>query len=385
MNGSTLAFINTHGHSTISRDLASQDSEHFIVCAIVVDQADDAQLTSALAQIQQQYGATDALVPDDCSEDTLTHTLDRLLNLPFSCYLIAIDKTALSRDSGLKAPDALLKVANKLLYKQLFESFSSIQVFADPRSDADFQSSFADYLNHHHEPDLFWDSALHRMPRQANLFMQLAHFLANTIAKVYANDSDSLALIDAYRALLTANALDLKEWPTQYQSHFSPARASQEYDQFIHAHALSKAEAFIETQQTSRDEGVRLQTCVLRHLVFHSRLSTNETYISTHRIIEHLARCGFTGITEQAIRSQIISKLRDKDVIIASCNRGYKLPSSHRDLHDFFERVNSQVLPLLERVNKARNSYMHASEDKVDLLKGPKYPELVKFLHVLNQ
>ena len=125
--------------------------------------------------------------------------------------------------------------------------------------------------------------------------------------------------------------------------------------------------------------------CVLNHLVFNSRLASADDYIATKGLLDHLESCGFMGVSEQAIRSQVVSKLRDKDVIIASCNRGYKIPSSYTDLVDFVERVNSLVLPLLGRLNKARNSYLVASKDDVDLLKGPKYPELVEFLRILDK
>ena len=101
--------------------------------------------------------------------------------------------------------------------------------------------------------------------------------------------------------------------------------------------------------------------------------------------MSHLNDCGFTKVTEQAIRSSIVSKLRDNDVIIVSCNKGYKIPRCYADLFDFAERVNSQVVPLLHRLNKARNSYLFSSKNEIDLLKGVDYPHLVAFLEELNE
>jgi hypothetical protein len=310
--------------------------------------------------------------------------LKSILDVDFKFYAVAVDKEALSRDGGFQYKKSFFKFVNGLLYRQLFENFPSITVYADEHGDEEFKLSFQKYIGKNHKPDLFWDSELNLVSSHDNILVQLADFLVGTLAKVYEGKSSS-ALIETYRCLLKQKALDVKEWPTKHQAYFEPDKTSEEYDRFIHSHALSRAEIFVEKQRESNDEDSRLQVCVLSHLIFQSRLSSNDDYIATKSLLEHLESCGFRGVSEQAVRSQIVSKLRDKDVIIASCNRGYKLPSSYKDLFDFVDRVNSQVLPLLERLNKARNSYLVASKDNVDLLKGPNYPELVEFLHILNK
>ena len=117
---------------------------------------------------------------------------------------------------------------------------------------------------------------------------------------------------------------------------------------------------------------------------FHSRISDEIDYIGTHQIKEHLQDSGFPNIQDQFIRSNVIAKLRDKEVIIASSNKGYKIPKCYADLKDFVERVNSQVVPLLDRLRKARESYLLASKGDVDLLKGPRFPNLTAFLEELS-
>ena len=94
---------------------------------------------------------------------------------------------------------------------------------------------------------------------------------------------------------------------------------------------------------------------------------------------------GFSNINEQAIRSAIIAPLRDKGVLISSCSKGYKIPRAHSDLLDFIHRVDSQVVPLLDRLNKARNSYLMGSRGEFDLLTGLKFPLLVSLLKTLEE
>ena len=338
--------------------------------------------------MRQKYFQTGEIksskVRDRDSHERRIKILNSILELDFKFYAVAVEKDALRRDGGFPHKKSFLKFINGLLYQQLFENYPAIKVYADEHGGNDFKESFRKYIEKNHKPDLFWESEIYLVPSHNNILVQLADFLVGTLAKIYEGKSNS-ALQETYRLLLKQKALDVKEWPTKYQIYYTPDQTSKEYDLFIHSHALSKAEIFLEKNRDNKDDDTKLQVCTLSHLVFQSRLSTSKEYISTKKLLAHLESCGFRNIPEQAIRSTIISKLRDKDVIIASCNKGYKIPRCFADLFDFVERVNSLVLPLVERLNKARNSYLIASKDEIDLLKGPNYPELVDFLEVLNK
>ena len=355
---------------------------------MIIDEDNFQPLSEKVEELRQKYFQTGEIksskVRDRDAHERRIKILNTILELDFKFYAIAVEKDALRRDGGFPHKRSFLKFINGLLYQQLFENYPVIKVYADEHGGDEFKESFQKYIEKNHKPDLFWESEIFLVSSQSNVLVQLADFLVGTLAKIYENKSNP-ALQETYRLLLKQKALDVKEWPTKYQTYFTPDQTSKEYDRFIHSHALSKAEIFLEKNRDNKDDETKLQACALKHLVFQSRLSTNKEYISTKNLLAHLESCGFRNITEQAIRSSIISKLRDKDVIIASCNKGYKIPRCYEDLFDFVERVNSLVLPLLERLNKARNSYLIASKDDVDLLKGPNYPELVDFLEVLNK
>jgi hypothetical protein len=383
----TLAFIDESGNTDL--DTSKLDvSKYFIVCAVIIDDERSESMRQEVDSIRKKYFQTGEIkssgVRDKDGHARRIKILESILELDFKFYAVAVEKDALSRDGGFQYKTSFLKFINGLLYKQLFENFPSITVFADEHGGSDFKLSFQKYIESNHKPDLFWESELNLVSSHDNILVQLADFLVGTLAKVYEGKSNP-ALLKSYRSLLKSKALDIKEWPTKHQAYFEPDKTNKDYDQFIHSHALSKAEIYVEKYREYNDEETRLQVCVLNHLVFKSRLSSNDEYIATKGLLEHLESCGFRDVSDQAIRSQIVSKLRDKDVIIASCHRGYKIPSSYADLVDFVERVNSLVLPLLGRLNKARNSYLVASKDNVDLLKGSKYHELVEFLQILNK
>tara|TARA_R110000782_G_scaffold14060_5_gene42349 strand:- start:3779 stop:4978 length:1200 start_codon:yes stop_codon:yes gene_type:complete len=383
----TLAFIDESGNTDL--DTSKKDvSKYFIVCAVIIDEGDFQALSEDVAELRKKYFQAGEIksskVRDRDNHERRIKILSSILELDFKFYAIAVEKDALRKDGGFPHKRSFLKFINGILYRQLFENYPAIKVYADEHGGEDFKESFRNYIEKNHKPDLFWESEINLVASQDSTLVQLADFLAGTLAKVYEGKSNP-ALKEKYRLLLQQKALDIKEWPTKFQTYFSPDQTSKEYDQFIHSHALSKAELFLEKNRNNQDDESKLQLCALNHLVFQSRLSTNKEYISTKSLLSHLESCGFMNVTEQAIRSTIISKLRDKDVIIASCNKGYKIPRCYEDLFDFVDRVNSLVLPLLERLNKARNSYLIASKHDVDLLKGPNYPEIVDFLEILNK
>ena len=60
-----------------------------------------------------------------------------------------------------------------------------------------------------------------------------------------------------------------------------------------------------------------------------------EKYIPTFDLINQVKQVKGSNISIHYFRSKIIAKIRDKGVLVTSCNKGYKLPSSKSDLYDF--------------------------------------------------
>lgn len=381
------AYIDESGNTDLAVEKQGV-SKYFIVCAVVIPSGQLNILEPQVEEIRRKYFQTGEIksskVRDKDGHARRIKILESFLKLDFTFYAIAVEKGSLKKDGGFPFKKSFLKFINGLLYGQLLDNYPSLEIYADEHGGQDFKESFKAYIEKNHKPDLFWKSNLSLVSSHQSVIVQMADFIAGTIAKVYEGKKNP-ALFEAYKTLLSSKALDLKEWPTKFQIYFEPDQTSKEYDAFIHKHALAKAELFLEKYGENSDEETKLRICALRFLVFKSRLSPDTDYLSTKEILNQLEACGFKGVSDHAIRSTIVSKLRDKDVIIASSHKGYKIPRNYADLHDFVDRVNSQVLPLLERLKRAHNSYIQASSGDVDLLKGPNYPELVKLLELLDK
>lgn len=115
------------------------------------------------------------------------------------------------------------------------------------------------------------------------------------------------------------------------------------------------------------------------YLQFRSEFVGDE-YVSTEDIASHLTNRGFLGLSDQKIRSSGIAKLRDADVIIASAPKGYKIPRSRADINDFLELASSQILPLLDRIKKARDVFRLSSVGDYDILESDEFSEIRKLL-----
>jgi len=384
---SVLAYIDESGDSHLET-AKDGTSNYYIVCAVLIDSQNEIDTFSAMETIRKRHFQTGEIKSSKVSDKDEHHRRIRIIKdimeVDFHFSIVAVDKAAVHKDSGLQFKTSFIKYVSGLLYNQLYRSYPDLKVVADEHGNDAFKKSFQQYIETNHKPDLFWKSELSLVRSESNVMVQLADFIVGTVAKTYENKSNP-ALNEQYIELLKNKCLNLVEWPTKYQTYYAPDQTSNKFDRFIYEHALNQAEIFLETNSSSHDEEIQLQVCVLGHLVFKSRISPEIDYISTNILLTHLAQRGHINVTEQTIRSSIIAKLRDDGVIIASSNKGYKIPKCYADFYDFVERVNGQIIPLLDRLNKARNSYMIASKNKIDLLKGPNYPKLVAFLDELNK
>ena len=382
-----IAYLDESGNTDLetTKDGAS---DYFIICAIVVEESERDALELAAEAIRAKYFQTGEMkssgVKDKDGHKRRIAILEGILELDFRFFALAIDKAEIKKDSALQYKKTFIKFVNGIIYRRLLSTFSNIKIVADEHGGEEFKKSFESYIRKNHKPDLFWKSEIELVSSRDSVLVQLSDFIVGCLSKIYEGKANQ-SLKEQYYRLLDTKGIDLVEWPTKHQFYFTPDATPAEYDIFIHKHALARAEYFLETYGDLGDEDSQVQVCVLAYLVFKSRFEVDRGYISTKELLSHLKQRGFMKVNEQAIRSSIVAKLRDNDVIIASCNKGYKIPRCYSDLYDFVERVNSQVLPLLERLNRARNSYRIASNEEVDLLKGPNYPELTEFLALLNK
>ena len=125
-------------------------SKYFIVCAVIIDDERSESLRLEVDFIRKKYFQTGEIksssVRDKDGHARRIKILESILDLDFKFYAVAVEKEALSRDGGLQYKKSFIKFINGLLYKQLFENFPSIAVFADEHGGDEFKLSFQKYI-----------------------------------------------------------------------------------------------------------------------------------------------------------------------------------------------------------------------------------------------
>jgi len=139
---------------------------------------------------------------------------------------------------------------------------------------------------------------------------------------------------------------------------------------------MNAASNFLEKYSDHDDAEYRAQHAALSFILFRATFAADEVFISAKEIVEHLLRQGFEEITPHYLRSNIISKLRDKDVVIASTPRGYKIPTSYTDLVGFAELVDGIALPLLARLKRAHGIFDLGGAGKIKILDETRFKKL---------
>ena len=382
----TFAFLDEYGNHDldITKDGASN---YFIILAIIVDFENLEQLKVDVEKLRKKYFQTGEIKSSKVGNNhkRRVHILNSIKDLNFKFYTLVVDKDRINRDSGLQYKKSFLKNINGKIFNRLFKQFDEINIVADEHGSNEYKLSFEKYIQKNHKPDLFYRSSFELVQSKNNILVQLADFMVGSIAKIYEKNT-SPDLKEIYLLFLKEKkCLGLDEWPTVYQAYYPPDTTTDEFSQLIFSHSLSSADIFIENNESSFDQDIVLQVTVARYLVFYSRMIDQNTYVRTQQIQDHLFEMGYGNVSEIRVRSKIIAKLRDSNVIISSSSKGYKIPCSFHDMEVFVETVNGIIKPLIERLAKARANLNMASKGEIDILKGPKYPHLVSFIETLDK
>lgn len=382
----TYAFVDESGNSALDTSKGG-NSGFFIVCSILVAEKD---LDAAYAQAEElrkrhfQTGEIKSSKLKHKDSDRRARILSELAELPFKLYFTVVDKSRIHKDGGLRIKTSFIKYVNGLLYDRLFRAYPDLRMVVDEHGGQEFQESLKSYVVERFVDDLFGDEdAFQTTSSKDNVLVQIADFFAGSVAQIYEEKASKKAVL-AYKKILRSLTLGMLEWPSKYQSLLPPPTNESGYaDYQVHQEALRQADRFSERVGQHPDEDEHFQLSILRFLRFQSEFVTKD-YVLTTEIMAHLKDSGFGEVNGQRIPSSGVAKLRDADVIITSAAKGYKIPQTRADINEFLERASGIVVPLLERVKKAREVYRLSSRGEYDIVTAANLTELAKLLASLE-
>lgn len=374
------AYIDESGNA----DLATEKdgtSRYFIVLAVVVERESLPALTAAVAEIKNEFFGAGEMKSSNVKEARRVRILSALAPLPFRFYAVAVDKARIFRDSGLTYKTSFIKFANGRLYNALFQNLTDLTVHADGHGGAEFIESFKKYIETAHTPDLFSRPHVEVVDSKHEVLVQLADFLVGTAAKIY-EDKASAEARKVFLDFLGMKRIRIDEWPPRFESQCAAAPGSGDLNEQVRSISLRAAAQFLSDFSEIEDIESRMQHAFLSYLLFRAQFPADEEFMSTQELIEHLSSLGFEDVDKHYLRSNIVSKLRDRGVLIASSSRGYKIPTAYPDVIGFAELVDGIVSPLLHRLRRANEVFSLGSGGAINFLADERFRKLRQILEL---
>ena len=377
MNDIQYAFINEFGQYGFDFD-QPKTSTHFIIVSILVKDSDKEYLELEVERIKRKY-----LLKRKIDDRVRMEILQNLKDLPFKVYAYVIDKRKIREDSGVTYEKTFIKYTKSKVFDDLYRTFDTLDLVADEQGSKEFMQEFSDYVRQKCIPDLFNYSTFGFNNTQSQILLEMAEFIAGTIAKGYDVKHRSNQYQSFYR-LLKNKIITINLWPHDYKHYlydYHYEKTDSATDQIIIKQAVNLAYQYIEEHRKSEEDDERVRIDLLKFLLFNLKENPDE-YVYTEEILENLNAIRINKIKQHYFRSNIVSKLRDHGLLIASSNKGYKLPVCLNDLYDFVNLSSLTIYPMIQRVAKCRDQILLATNREIDILEKGEYDYLKRVIEL---
>lgn len=373
------AFINEFGHYGF--DFEQQDiSTHLIITAILVKDNDKEILEQELEFIRHKYLQVNShQIPDDLRIQILNDIKD----LPFKVYAYVIDKRKVREGSGITFEKTFIKFFIRKVFDDLYRTFDRLDLVANDQGTKEFMQEFVRYVKRECIPDLFNYSTFGFNNNQSEILLQLSGFIASTIAKGYDETQYSEQYPSFYK-IIKNKIIAINIWPHDYRHflyNYELVDSDINYDKIIIKQGVNLAYQYIEENRKSDEEDEKIRIDFLKFLLFNLKENPDE-YVYTDEILDNLNAIRVNKIKQHYFRSNIVSKLRDRGLIIASSNKGYKLPVCLNDLYDFVNLSSLTIHPMIQRVSKCRDQILLATNNEIDILEKSEYEYLKRVIEL---
>lgn len=373
-----IGFADEFGNNSF--EFETQGS-HFIIASILVKDSEQVlKMESQVEQIRKQYFQTGEIKSSKVAgnHQRRIKILQELLELEFSIFAVIIDKRELY-GQGFKYKKSFYKFTNNLLYKELFRTFPHLQLNVDEHGTNNFMLEFRKYVERNHQRTLFSGIEFNQVNSSNSIIIQVADFIAGTLGYVFDETKKSEYSTEFYNLLKNKISV-LNNFPRILTvQEFNESEIDQTYDSRIAEVSFQRIFDFIE-KGSNGDPQISDQITFLKLLLWLQRANPRNAYITTGEIMRHLNYTREKPMNEEFFRSKIIGNLRDKGILISSSPKGYKIPTSSKDINNFVKHGNRIILPMLNRIKEARSAIKLISQNELDILENPIYSELKNLL-----
>lgn len=366
-------FVDESGDTTLTEP--STDFLSFYVIATIMVEPNNLKLCEGKAkEIVFMHAGSGELKSSSIGSNIQRRRqiLKNIAESGFQYYCLVIDKDKILRESGLRYRPVFYKFLHRIFYSRIQQSYLGLNVTADRHGESRFMKSFENYI--YSFSNLF--NKFQFRPSKEIPLLQIADVIAGSIRRIYRGDDPS-ELLD----ILNYPSFSLEEWPPSFNRFVQPTSntSSEKNNVLIRQIALNCAKEFIESNLSSLDKTTQLQAEAINYLL-RKYFEDSHQYIFRAEIADYLSNISGENISEHVLSTQILAPARDAGVIIASTDRGVKIPYDSNDFREWINRVNSQIVPYLKRLEKARNTILIASNNQFDIVSLSLFPDLFKYI-----
>lgn len=370
MRRSLHAFVDEYGNTSIMVEKPGT-SDCFILTAVLIYDEELNGQRAATENIRKEFFQTGEMKSSGVADnDERRIRILRAINtLRIRTFTMIIDKKELSRASGLAWKGSFFKYLNRRLYDRIHRLFEGVSLIADEYGDDEFMQGFKKYIERKIPFELFARNSFQQISSKKEVFLQVADMVSGSFARCFDPGKISPRATEILE-LLSDRSIGIEAWPPRRipdPKQFIDESQIGKHDELVRRHCLRKAQIYLETADRS-EPSMKTQVEVLEYLLFQAQYIDDRAFVPTAKILEHLAEHAAIVINDFQLRTNVISKLRDLDIIIASGPKGYKLPVSESDMAQYVAHANTIVPPMLARLRRARQELHAASMGELDIL-----------------
>ena len=351
------------------------DQIYYVISSVICRDNEIERCLASLSAIKNTYKVDGELKSSKIGgqSEKRKGILTELSGLNISIMAIAINKSVLNTESGLRFKTSMYKYCQRKLFDKIFKLMDNVTVTCDSYGTPDFMKSFEKYLDKHFPVRLFSEKEFKYSNPENEPMLQISDFIGGSIRRAMQGD-DSRDIINC----ISEKMMHLEEWPIAKKNP-KENLSDNDLDQVIAAHSFKKSLDLIDSENEPL-----LKECY-SYLAF-DRYGDGE-FIFGDAILAHLKEKEMIdqGKDRDWLMQKVIAPLRDKGAIIVSSRDGYKIPESREDIRKFAEFVQEKTDSYLDRYQNIRKTIYYGTETQYDLLDdSPLLKKYIKKIHEID-
>ncbi len=373
---SRTAFADEFGNNSFKFDT---QGSHFIVATIICQTDYLDTLKNEINRIRKKHNFQTGEIKSSGvakNHSRRKRILQDIAKLNISVYAVIVDKRKL-KGNGFKYKKSFYKFLNNLLYKELFRTYPKLDLYVDEHGGNDYMLEFKKYVQKHHTKTLFSGSEFNMLNSKTSEYIQLADFVAGTLGYIFDKNKKS-EHSNEFKKILKPKISSLNIFPSDLSfKELQETNIDETFDVQIAQVSYLRIKDFLE-KEIGTDQQKIDQINFLKLMILLLRAYDRNRYITSNEIFKHLNQNRKSKLKKEYFSSKVIGSLRDKGILIASGRKGYKIPTSLKDIESFIKHGNKIIMPMLNRISVARDTIKLATINNVDLLE--KFEELKKII-----